>query len=648
MPDVGQTGRPGRQHRHRSSPTARRALLILALLCSSLGGCPRPFDAAATPSVESKDPQANRAFRQAKQQFDDGSHVSAFRAFGAFLARFASDPLAPLARVYLGRIAVRQGNLAAAREHLAAVAGSGGKTSDAVTLLARYHLGLVEVRLGSYAAGQRWLLPLLEAAGDETRPAVLVALARATEGLKDRLGAARRLDRLHAETTRETERLYARHNLERLVDLLSAAEARSVAASDKTSSLLFALTARRLIAESSARGDLDAAQRLRARSSEARTKHGVGTVAPAGGEDGPIGLLVPFTGRFRSVGKLALAGAAFGASAFEAGKAEDSRQPALVIRDSSRRPAQIARELITRARVVALVGVLDPGHAAAVARVAREHRVPFLSLSSAAPASAANTTLRLLPTNEQRAKLLARRVLARHRVTPKRGTPSHGTPPRVAIFAPDSRYGRTMARAFAAETTRGGGRVVTQRFYPTGIASFTAQAKALGRASFDTLFIPDSSRRLALIAPALALAGIWPTSPGAPPAKGRAIQLAATADGLSATLLDRAGRYVQGALLAPGFYPDPNAALNGALVRRYQQAHGRAPGLVEAFACDGVGTVRAHLRQGARGRASLLAALRARAATGLTGKVRFSRQGRRADPPLIYQVRGSKIGLLSE
>ena len=74
--------------------------------------------------------------------------------------------------------------------------------------------------------------------------------------------------------------------------------------------------------------------------------------------------------------------------------------------------------------------------------------------------------------------------------------------------------------------------------------------------------------------------------------------LLSTAADLSPRLLQSAGRYVQGALLAPGFYAgaaDPRAR---GFVDAYRAAYGQDPHATEAYAYDGVNAIRAALAAG--------------------------------------------------
>ncbi|MCA9669882.1 MAG: ABC transporter substrate-binding protein, partial [Myxococcales bacterium] len=208
-------------------------------------------------------------------------------------------------------------------------------------------------------------------------------------------------------------------------------------------------------------------------------------------------------------------------------------------------------------------------------------------------------------------------------------------------------YGTRMVSAFSAAARESGLSIVFSTRYDRGQTTFAKEARVLAAQRFDALFVPDLARRLALLAPALAQAGLWSSGARRRAPKGRrAVQILATADGANAALIARAGRYLGGALLAPGFYPDDRAPGSGALVRIYRQTHGRVPGLLEAFAFDAVGVLRSHLERGVSTPAALLSALHGHAARGLTGAIKFDRAGARVGDVALYEVNGGAIALV--
>jgi branched-chain amino acid transport system substrate-binding protein len=218
------------------------------------------------------------------------------------------------------------------------------------------------------------------------------------------------------------------------------------------------------------------------------------------------------------------------------------------------------------------------------------------------------------------------------------------------VAAPDNPYGRKQAAAFVAAARAAGLQVVAEERYDPQATTFGPVVNRLKGRAFDGLFVPDRAAVLELLAPALARAGLWSRPAGGPAGKKvRGFVLLSTAEGLSARLVRAAGRYVQGAVLAPGFYGDAEDERVAPFVASFREAYGEEPGLFEAFGHDAVRVVRAAVAGGARTRADVRARLQRGAVhTGVTGQVTFGPDGHRVDPPLLYQVDGERIRLLRE
>ena len=179
--------------------------------------------------------------------------------------------------------------------------------------------------------------------------------------------------------------------------------------------------------------------------------------------------------------------------------------------------------------------------------------------------------------------------------------------------------------------------------YPPGATSFTAAVATIKRSAPQVLFVADGADRLELIAPALAAADLWGAPWGAPRPAGapgkprpRNILLLSTAADLSPRLLQSAGRYVQGTLLAPGFYAgaaDPHAR---GFVDAYHAAYGQDPHATEAYAYDGVNAIRAAVAAGARTRADSDECAFERHVRGVDGRAPLRSRSRpgRFDAPL--------------
>ncbi|MCX5740896.1 MAG: ABC transporter substrate-binding protein, partial [Proteobacteria bacterium] len=206
---------------------------------------------------------------------------------------------------------------------------------------------------------------------------------------------------------------------------------------------------------------------------------------------------------------------------------------------------------------------------------------------------------------------------------------------KFAVLAPDSGYGRALTAAFEAEVGKGGGAIVIKVSYPAETKSFASVAGKLG-GGWDGVFVPEQADTLALITPALAASGKVPKPVGTKKvAGGKPVLLLSTAEGLSAAYLADAGRHSEGALFAPGFYPDDTDAMQKPFIERYVASYGHAPGATEAYAFDAAQLAAA---AGSGGRAGLAATLARSELPGITGAIRFDVDHHRSDPGVLYTV----------
>jgi branched-chain amino acid transport system substrate-binding protein len=232
---------------------------------------------------------------------------------------------------------------------------------------------------------------------------------------------------------------------------------------------------------------------------------------------------------------------------------------------------------------------------------------------------------------EARARVLAQRALGK-------GVKA------FAILAPDSNYGKLLTTAFSDEITKGGGVIALVHTYPKDTKSFGSFAKKL-EGKFDGVFVPEDADKLGLIAPALAAAGKVPKPVGTKKVQGgKPILLLSTAEGLTGQFVADAARNAEGALLAPGYYPDDQDAAQRAFVDRFIAAYGRPPGVTEAYAYD---AAQLAASAGAGGRSGLAAALSRGQLVGLTGAIQFDADHRRSDPGVIYTVVAEDGGVLA-
>jgi len=115
---------------------------------------------------------------------------------------------------------------------------------------------------------------------------------------------------------------------------------------------------------------------------------------------------------------------------------------------------------------------------------------------------------------------------------------------------------------------------------------------------------------------------------------GRPIVLLSTAENLTGAYLAAAGRHSEGALLAPGFYPDDADPTQKPFLDRFIANYGVAPGVAEAYAYDATQLANSNNA----GRTALATALASGTMAGLTGAIQFDANHRRSDPAILYTV----------
>ena len=202
------------------------------------------------------------------------------------------------------------------------------------------------------------------------------------------------------------------------------------------------------------------------------------------------------------------------------------------------------------------------------------------------------------------------------------------------MLAPDSPYGRGVTAAFTAELEAGGGKIVKTVTYPTTVKSFKSYTDKLGD-SWKGVFIPDNATMLALAAPSLAASGHMPAPVGTKKLRGsRPVLLVSTVEGLDGRYMAEAGRFSQGALFAPGYFPDEQDPASKQFLDDFIAAYGRAPKQAEAYAYDAAQLA----ASGTSGRAALAAALASGTLQGLTGAIQFDAKHLRADEGVVYTV----------
>jgi len=601
---------------------ARGAYVLLLVLL--LAACPRGTRKTLVPDVpQSGNAEARSRFQQARARFlQDGTGSGQFRAI---IEDFPEDPIVPWAQLYAGIAAVKERKFDVAAQALGEVVGA--EVQPGLTARAELFLGITKNYQGAWAAA----LPLLKRGeqaieGDAERTEYLAAVAYATAASDQPLAALRWFDALYPRVT-PTERALIVGRVEELVAAADPAVlARIFDELDDRKGPSMAVVASRLVVIAEQAGRASDAARLREIAAPARVAVGLprtidaaAVAAGGGGDTGLVGAVLPLAGARARIGEAAVAGLGMAAGV------SDGKAVAAVEVRSALDPAAaaLAVEELAKANVVAVIGPIEGDAVDAAAQRAEGLGVPLLSLAARPEErTRGRFVFHLRHSAEQRARALAQRALAKGVTT-------------FAVLAPESGYGKSVSAAFTDEVQKGRGTIVKTVTYPKDTKAFGAFAKKLGT-GWEGVFVPEDADRLGLITPAIAASGNVPRPVGTKKVSGgRPVLLLSTAEGLTGTYVADAGRQSEGAMFAPGFYPDDQDATQKPFLDRFIAAYGRAPGVTEAYAYDAA-QLAASAASG--GRTALASAVARGQLVGLTGTIQFDPDHRRADPGVVYTV----------
>lgn len=584
-----------------AAPIGLASLVLLAMLC----GCPaaaRGPDIGRLPVLTSDDPRAEAELREAARLRADGQLDAAAARYQAFLDARPRDRLRPIAQLALGRILLAQKHDERALEQFDNVARHG---EPAVSEQGRFYAGVAHERLGRHGKAVELLTPMVGRTIEPADTALLLATLAEAHVAEGRVAEAiLALQSLSEDNAPEADRAAARARITTLAaQNASPADIRRLFEELDRESHAFRQVALRAVRDADAARDTERTRELLETLKEQDvpfddTLAAIATRAerPSDANPAVVGAILPLSGRARKIGELALRGLMLAAGLPPAGPLSPNA-PQLVFRDDGLDPqtaAAAVTELVSVHRVIAIIGPLDAQVALAAGKRAQELGVPLIALTPAGTFTELGPMVFRYfstPQAETHALVAAARV---------RGAQ------RVAVLYPQNPYGELMQTTFEAQARAAGLALAGARAYPAGATSFGAETKDLAKLSFDALFIPDGAQKLALIAPALAAAGIWSTPAGqAAPPGGRAVTLLAPSLAFDPELARQSGRYLQGALLSNPFDARATDGAAHAFVERFKAQFGATPDAFAAFAHDAYRLVRASVTAGATTRQAM-------------------------------------------
>lgn len=324
-----------------------------------------------------------------------------------------------------------------------------------------------------------------------------------------------------------------------------------------------------------------------------------------------VGCILPLSGRYSRFGRRMLSAILAGADVFEEGGTDPVR---LVIRDSGGDPETAVGavdELVRGEKVIAIVGPLLQAVAEAVAARAEALNVPVMHLArKEGIASLGEWNFQNTMTDSMQVEGIAAYATQVMQFE------------RFAILHPEDGYGVSLATMFGRAVEDRGGSVTAIASYSTEQTDFAGAIREIAGTEFwtrmaeeevewketidkisleeedmeldlldveqvneeslqdilgfDAIFIPDSFKRVILIAPQLHFYEITD------------IPLLGTSRWNSPKLVEEAVRYLQNAIFVDSFFVDSRESSVQEFRRKFEACCDQDPGLLEAMAYDSI------------------------------------------------------------
>ncbi|MDJ0765012.1 MAG: ABC transporter substrate-binding protein [Myxococcota bacterium] len=626
--------------------TELKAAAVIAIIgIFGAFSCAKKAPLLVPDSAASDDPQVEKAFRKARDAFEAGRLPAADRSFLRIIEQYPRDPLARVCVIYRARIALANEKPQQARALLRPLLGA----SDLVGERASFYDGIALFEMGEKKQAIERLIPFIGRLTDpDENRRLLDTLWRASLDTGNVLHAVIWLDQYLASTAPGKARDDAATSLadiiakiddvdalEKLRDRLTQGDAAWSQVMARLAQRLFELgrgdEAKRVLEKADDKGQED--DSLAAASMPSQEPRETTTVLT-------IGCIVPISGRSRLIGETVLKGVMLGVKAIDVGPGIEL---SIKMEDSKGLPEQAAQavdKLIYEEGALAIVGPVDGAAAQAAAARAEVLRVPMMALSIREDITADKQYIfREFATNRSEARALVE-------VMRQIGLEQ------MAVLHPDTGYGRAMRDLVADELSLEDLDLSGELRYDPKTTSFVEAVAPLPDMAFDALFIPDAAQRIALLAPAIAAAGIWPTAPETEPTgPGRPVQLLIPSTGFSPELIRREGRYLQGAMFATFLSAEASAG-SADFINRFRLAYGGDPSYLAGFGHDAVVLIASAIRDGAGDQEAIRDWLANTKGTNLstlplaTPFAGFSKEGEPLALPWILKLQESQFTLV--
>jgi branched-chain amino acid transport system substrate-binding protein len=354
-----------------------------------------------------------------------------------------------------------------------------------------------------------------------------------------------------------------------------------------------------------------------------------GAAAAQAGEPVRIGFFMSITGRDASFGEASLRGARLAVEGLNGAGGVLGRPVELVVEDDrslAGESATAAKKLISRDRVVALVGECSSARTLEAASVAQAAGVPLVSPAATSPrvTGVGDEIFRVCFTDSFQGRVIA--TFARRRLGLRRA---------ALLVDSGAPYSVGLAQYFSKTFTALGGEIVASQNYLGGEADFRAQLTAIRAARPDALFLPGYYVAAGLVARQARELGLKATLIGG--------------DGFEAPqLLQIGGGALEGAYYATHFAAEASGRESKAFVDAFRGRWGADPNGLAALTYDAVRLVADAIgRAGTTDHASVRRALAGtRDFAGVTGLTTINPQRDADKDAAIITIRNGRAAFV--
>ncbi|RJQ59354.1 MAG: hypothetical protein C4530_09255 [Desulfobacteraceae bacterium] len=624
---------------------------------------PKPVKPPAPPAIDTGD----RLFETAERLYQSKNYDKALESYTAYYRSYPKRPLAAAALLKIGEIHTIDGKTELAREFLNRLIA---EYPDSPFILdARIAVLATFYREGDYQQAIRAAdgLPL-DRLSDRQAVSLNSLLAEASIGL-EAFSDAFYFFALALERAAEHEKPSLRNSLEDVLQRLDSIE--MAALLDRIGNIEARALLLYQLAENRASEEMyEESIRLLTELTETFPGHALAPNAATridelkikllyGIEKGlygrySIGCLLPLSGPYALYGNRAFKGIELALNIFSSTPSNPSFN--LIVKDTRSDPDR-TQEAVAELHAENVAAILGPIAAAVPAAFeAQDRKIPILTW-----------------TQEDHIPLIGDYVF-RNFITPKMQVDSLVEYAmgnlgylRFAVLYPDEPYGTTYMNLFWDAVVAKGGQIVGAEAYDPGQTDFAEPIKKLAGlyyevpedlkpkplpfegvetkdgaggpqvpkpiVDFDAVFIPDAPKKAGLVIPQLAYYDIVD------------VCLMGTNLWNSENLIQMAGQYAQGALIADGFFLDSNSEAIRSFARKFEEIYGEKPGFIEAIAYDTAMLVFEALgRPGIDSRPALRdELLKTRGYPGLTGLTSFDESGDCQKRLYLLRLKGNRF-----